>query len=192
MNSKEIVTKSQTSVNKETFGIVYTSSFSWCKDQKPSIQKLWFEAWESDQFGDRWVELETSLPDSTFRQARKALKNAGLFDFRTDTNPRDNRKTQRWLVRNLKGSKSHLVEFGKTSKKTTLSKRRIQYHKFLKSPYWLEVRDLVLARDGYTCQMCGVTKNLQVHHLTYKNHRHEKEHLEDLVTLCKHCHKKEH
>jgi hypothetical protein len=48
MNNKKIVTKSQTSVNKEMFGIVHTSSFSWGKEQKPSIQKLWFESWESD------------------------------------------------------------------------------------------------------------------------------------------------
>ncbi|WP_416212660.1 HNH endonuclease [Nostoc sp. DedQUE04] len=36
------------------------------------------------------------------------------------------------------------------------------------------------------------TESLQVHHLTYENHGKEHEHLEDLITLCDDCHKKQH
>lgn len=108
MNTRDSIAITKGNVNKEVFGIVGVTSFDWCINQKPCVQKLWFESWRVDCFGDRWVELKTSLPSSTFRQARKSLKEAGLFDFRTDTNSTDNRKTSRWLVRNLKGSKSHL------------------------------------------------------------------------------------
>jgi hypothetical protein len=72
------------------------------------------------------------------------------------------------------------------------AKRRIKYRQFLKSEYWMACRDLVLARDNYACQSCGGKTNLQVHHLTYSHHKDEMNHLDDLVTLCKQCHKKEH
>lgn len=65
------------------------------------------------------------------------------------------------------------------------------YKEFLKSKYWKGVRILVLIRDNYTC-VCGSKKKLHVHHKTYDNHFDEHNHLEDLVTLCKVCHEKEH
>ncbi len=71
--------------------------------------------------------------------------------------------------------------------KTELSK----YKQFLESSYWKEVRELVLKRDQ-CCQYCGVMGNLQVHHLTYTHLGKEKEHLEDLVTLCSGCHLETH
>jgi 5-methylcytosine-specific restriction endonuclease McrA len=66
------------------------------------------------------------------------------------------------------------------------------YQKFLNSPYWKMVRKEVLQRDKKMCTKCGSTADLQVHHLTYVNHGNEMYHLEDLVTLCEICHKKEH
>lgn len=65
------------------------------------------------------------------------------------------------------------------------------YKTFLKSSYWKEVRLTVLKRDNNTC-VCGNTKYLQVRHKTYKNHFKEHENLQDLITLCRDCHKKEH
>ena len=71
-----------------------------------------------------------------------------------------------------------------------------EYNTFLKSSYWKKVRKLVLTRDNYECQnckqigrICNLTvKDLEVHHLTYKNHKNELHHLDDLTTLCKSCH----
>lgn len=40
------------------------------------------------------------------------------------------------------------------------------------------------------CQKCGTTKNLEVHHKTYKNLGHEK--LSDLLLLCHEHHFREH
>jgi 5-methylcytosine-specific restriction endonuclease McrA len=71
-----------------------------------------------------------------------------------------------------------------------------EYNTFLKSNYWKKVRLLVLERDKYKCQNCKeigrirnlTVKDLEVHHLTYKNHKNELNHLNDLITLCKWCH----
>jgi 5-methylcytosine-specific restriction endonuclease McrA len=51
---------------------------------------------------------------------------------------------------------------------------------------------MVFKRDGYKCHKCGNEKNIQCHHLTYENLFHEEKHLDDLITLCKKCHKKIH
>ena len=71
-------------------------------------------------------------------------------------------------------------------------KNKSEYHKYLQSEAWKEIREIILVRDGYKCTKCGSTKNLQVHHKTYNNIYNEKEHQSDLVTLCSRCHKKEH
>lgn len=66
------------------------------------------------------------------------------------------------------------------------------YDVFMRSNYWLEVRRLVLERDGNKCTVCGTKQNLHVHHSTYKNHLKEHLHLEDLHVLCKQHHKQVH
>ena len=77
----------------------------------------------------------------------------------------------------------------KESKELTPKQR---YKAFLKTDYWKAVRVKVFLRDSKTCQRCGSKKKLEAHHLTYKHHRNEMKHLEDLITLCRDCHKKEH
>jgi len=62
------------------------------------------------------------------------------------------------------------------------------YGKFLKSEYWAKVREKVLARDCNKCRYCASKKRLEVHHLTYYNHKNELNHLDDLITLCHNCH----
>lgn len=67
-----------------------------------------------------------------------------------------------------------------------------KYENFLQTIYWKNVRKLVLERDGYACTKCGSEGPLHIHHLTYVNHFNELEHLEDLITLCKECHRNIH
>ena len=69
---------------------------------------------------------------------------------------------------------------------------RRKYNEFLKSVYWEVVKLMVKSRDSYTCQDCGAKLDLQVHHKTYDHHGDEKNHLEDLITLCHSCHRKAH
>ena len=67
-----------------------------------------------------------------------------------------------------------------------------KYKEFLKSNYWKQVKNMVLERDNYTCRGCGSNSQLEVHHLTYKNHFSEHKHLDDLATLCRNCHELSH
>lgn len=71
-------------------------------------------------------------------------------------------------------------------------RKKMPYVDFLKSDYWKQVRKLVLKRDGRMCVICRETKQLDIHHDTYKNHGDEMNHLDDLMTLCRKCHKEHH
>lgn len=67
---------------------------------------------------------------------------------------------------------------------------REKYEKHLKSSHWNHLRQKALKRDGRKCSLCGATKNLIVHHLTYKNLGDE--YLHELQVLCKKCHQTTH
>jgi len=62
----------------------------------------------------------------------------------------------------------------------------MNYSEYLQSEHWQSFRKSVLEHYGYTCQVCN-NKGKTVHHRTYKNIGREK--INDVVTLCKHCHK---
>ena len=49
----------------------------------------------------------------------------------------------------------------------------------------------VLERDGWRCQKCGALENRQVHHKIRRSQQGN-DALENLVTLCAHCHLAEH
>lgn len=65
----------------------------------------------------------------------------------------------------------------------------VWYRIYLKSDKWHRMRMKVLTRDKFRCQQCdrGAT---QVHHLTYERVGNER--MEDLMSLCKDCHKEIH
>jgi 5-methylcytosine-specific restriction endonuclease McrA len=49
----------------------------------------------------------------------------------------------------------------------------------------------VFARDGWRCQNCGSSSNLQIHHIIRRSSLgHDSE--QNLITLCKNCHEKIH
>lgn len=56
---------------------------------------------------------------------------------------------------------------------------------------WRHAKAAALDRDSHTCQQCGSTSRLEVHHwepyfISFDNS------LDNLVTLCKDCHKEKH
>ncbi len=53
------------------------------------------------------------------------------------------------------------------------------------------LRYQVLDRDGWRCQSCGATNNLQVHHLSARSKLGD-DSLENLITLCARCHSQQH
>lgn len=68
----------------------------------------------------------------------------------------------------------------------------LSYDEFLQSQYWQVVRKYILYKNGCKCQLCSETKELHVHHKTYKHRGHEHKHLEDLIVLCSKCHARHH
>lgn len=71
--------------------------------------------------------------------------------------------------------------------------KRMPYNEYLKTQHWELVQSAVLKRDLNRCADCGSykeEKSIEVHHITYI--RRGKERLEDLMTLCKDCHKERH
>jgi len=53
------------------------------------------------------------------------------------------------------------------------------------------LRRRVLDRDGWRCQMCGSTAELQVHHLRFRG-RLGSDTLDNLIVLCAGCHHNQH
>jgi len=69
----------------------------------------------------------------------------------------------------------------------------MNYKEQLATKKWKLKRNEVLLRDNFTCQVCGSTTNLHVHHTNYfkRAKAWEYEHIW-LVTLCETCHTNEH
>jgi 5-methylcytosine-specific restriction endonuclease McrA len=67
----------------------------------------------------------------------------------------------------------------------------MEYSEKLKDERWLLLREEILKRDWYMCQMCMSSKNLQVHHMDYDGEPWESKTI-DLITLCENCHELEH
>lgn len=63
------------------------------------------------------------------------------------------------------------------------------YQNYLASDKWRKTRLRILERDDHVCASCGGAAT-QVHHLTYD--RVGQEHDDDLVSICRPCHEKEH
>jgi hypothetical protein len=67
--------------------------------------------------------------------------------------------------------------------------KRLAYTEYMNSDAWRSKRNLLLTLCPRCCA-CQSSKELQCHHLTYE--RFGAERLDDLMVLCKKCHKKSH
>jgi len=54
-----------------------------------------------------------------------------------------------------------------------------------------KLRERVLRRDGWRCQLCGSMTNLEVHHQEFRSHSGEDTE-DNLITLCNDCHARLH
>jgi len=68
------------------------------------------------------------------------------------------------------------------TRKRIVENQRIDYDEYLMSAEWQVLRRRIMARDGFSCRICGKEEKLAVHHLTYDRLGREKD--EDLITLC--------
>lgn len=65
---------------------------------------------------------------------------------------------------------------------------KLAYKEKLLDPKWQKRRLDILARDQFTCQICGDTETtLHIHHFCYSANPWDSDN-SDLTTLCKHCH----
>lgn len=74
--------------------------------------------------------------------------------------------------------------------RTEFNPEDINYYAYVKNEAWQAKRLSTFRRDGFRCVICGESKNLNCHHITYENLGVEEN--SDLVTLCEICHEKVH
>lgn len=67
----------------------------------------------------------------------------------------------------------------------------MKYEDFLNTKFWKDQSLRVKARDGFSCRLCGQCKNIEAHHTSYKNNLFDVPD-EDIITLCRSCHKELH
>lgn len=80
--------------------------------------------------------------------------------------------------------------FGQRSWTMGIERKR-EYQVYLTTDHWKQLRESVLRRDGYRCTRCPSQFYLQAHHKFYRS-RFEDSITDDLVTLCRPCHEREH
>jgi len=54
-----------------------------------------------------------------------------------------------------------------------------------------QLRQRVLQRDGWKCQVCGSCRNLHVHHIRFRSKQGSDDE-QNLITLCSDCHHETH
>ena len=96
----------------------------------------------------------------------------------------------RQKINEVKNRLKKLSRNGKSKKVKPKKKRLTKYQKYLLSDEWAKLKIDLYAHRGRWCQKCGSSTRLQIHHLHYRNIY--KEEPEDLLILCRACHRAEH
>lgn len=73
-----------------------------------------------------------------------------------------------------------------------MSKRKEEYLEYLQSDRWKELKEEAYKIHGRICKQCESKKNLQVHHKRYPKELGTEIPKDDLIILCKKCHRKFH
>ena len=68
----------------------------------------------------------------------------------------------------------------------------MDYHNFLKTPYWKAIAAHTKYKAGYKCQLCNSPHNLITHHRNYGIHGFEHAHMQELTVICNKCHNRFH
>jgi hypothetical protein len=141
---------------------------------------------ESFVFHRDWYEVIKKLPDELALKVFNSILSYafdGVYNEDNETvdvvmsfiKPHIMRDREKWLL--SKEKKNHS-----------------KYVKELKDPRWQKLRNEILERDKYTCQICGAKDTmLHVHHKYYKQGLKAWEYSsEALVTVCENCHEEIH
>lgn len=76
-----------------------------------------------------------------------------------------------------------------------LQGKKVKKSKIDNAPFckkWIETRNIVLSRDNNECQICKTNKILDIHHIIPKSIGGNLFDKNNLITLCRNCHIKEH
>jgi 5-methylcytosine-specific restriction endonuclease McrA len=69
--------------------------------------------------------------------------------------------------------------------------KSMPYKEYLKTEHWGLLKNAVYGKYGRTCMVCGLTHTeVHAHHHRYINRGNED--IDDMVCLCKNCHRKLH
>lgn len=98
-----------------------------------------------------------------------------------------------WTVENAVGICNEHIK-RKAIKPSPRKKDKTEsYAEQLKDERWLAFREFVFKVRGCRCERCGYSKELQVHHIQYKNGRLAWEYTcNEVMVLCSLCHKNLH
>lgn len=64
--------------------------------------------------------------------------------------------------------------------------RYMDYKEYIHSEHWAHFREQALVYANFKCSICDSSKNLSVHHKTYKNRGRET--FNDVIVVCGECH----
>lgn len=64
----------------------------------------------------------------------------------------------------------------------------VEYYSYLKSPEWRGVSKEVKKRAQWRCQACNSGIDLNAHHRTYEFLGDERNHMGEMICLCRRCH----
>ena len=113
------------------------------------------------------------------REVRKQLENTQFKD------KNEKQEREREIIESLKRVKKIKV--------APQANPYLPYRGQLSDERWKAFRLFVLKVRGEKCEVCGTTKNLQVHHLQYRSSAMAWEYnCNEVMVLCKDCHKKIH
>ncbi len=104
--SSRKATRKRQPKSKKPYMKVPAEDWRWAVKQKPTVYKLWGECWDSDPYGSRWMPLRTSLRGSNLKAAKKILRDAGLFDFKSEMKILEGKRYYETYVINLHGSRT--------------------------------------------------------------------------------------
>ncbi|MGC8855546.1 MAG: DEAD/DEAH box helicase [Anaerolineae bacterium] len=130
-----------------------------------------------------WGELQVTTQVTGFRK-RSWLSGENLGEEPLDLPPTDLQTTGYWLTLS-ESTVTHLRETGAWSNDPN------DY-----GPDWPKIRQLVRARDGFRCALCGAAETDRQHDVHHKipfrqfSSAEQANRLENLITLCPSCHRR--
>ncbi len=97
-------------------------------------------------------------------------------------------KHKQWVAKNIDKWKKYHKEY----KLKNPDKYKNQGERFFVT---FVLKPIILERDNYACQLCGINKDLQLHHILPVKNDDTEQHISNprnMVILCKECHLKAH